>query len=171
LGSHFVSDRTISNALKLTEKLRKQDGGAYGFSPSMPALYNMQDSKALHNVKRPNQEDCRNIPLAKKADSTRTYLLHNNHTKSSGRIIYFVYENIPFPTRPNLKRSIFSETPFLACAPGNQMARLHSPYSLNPLPPSDAVRKQKKIFKTIFSVQHCHNLKNITHLETRYLII
>jgi len=35
-----------------------------------------------------------------------------------------------------------------------------------PLPPSDAVQKQKHLFKRIFSVQYCHNLKNITPRET-----
>jgi len=30
--------------------------------------------------------------------------------------------------------------------------------NVNPLPPSDAVRKQKKIFLGISSVQYCHNL-------------
>jgi len=30
---------------------------------------------------------------------------------------------------------------------------------INPLPPSDAVRQQKKIFWRIFSVQYCHNIK------------
>jgi len=40
----------------------------------------------------------------------------------------------------------------------------------NPLPPSDAVRKQKKIFKRIF-FQYRLNLKNITPLETWNLII
>jgi len=37
---------------------------------------------------------------------------------------------------------------------------------VNPLPPSDAVRKQKKVFYRIFLVQYCHALKNITPLET-----
>jgi len=37
---------------------------------------------------------------------------------------------------------------------------------LNIQPPSDAVRKQKKIFQWIFSVQYCHIKKNITPLET-----
>jgi len=32
-------------------------------------------------------------------------------------------------------------------------------YTLNPLQPSDAVRKKKKIFSRIFLVQFCHNLK------------
>jgi len=36
----------------------------------------------------------------------------------------------------------------------------------NPLPPSDAVRKQKILFWRIFLVQFCQNLKNITLLET-----
>jgi len=36
----------------------------------------------------------------------------------------------------------------------------------NPLPPSDAVWQQKKIFLWIFSVQFCLNLKNIKPLET-----
>ena len=40
------------------------------------------------------------------------------------------------------------------------------PGAINPLPPSDAVRKQKKIVKRIFSVNYYHNLKNITPLET-----
>jgi len=42
---------------------------------------------------------------------------------------------------------------------------------INPLPPSDAVRQQKKIFLRIFSVQYCLNLKNITPLETLNFII
>jgi len=37
-------------------------------------------------------------------------------------------------------------------------------FFFNPLPPSDAVRKQKKIFYWIFSVQYCYNLINITFL-------
>ena len=37
---------------------------------------------------------------------------------------------------------------------------------INPLPPSDAVRKQKHLFLRIFSVQYSHNLKIITPLET-----
>jgi len=36
----------------------------------------------------------------------------------------------------------------------------------NPLPTSDTVRGQKNLFWRIFLVQHCHNLKNITPLET-----
>ena len=32
--------------------------------------------------------------------------------------------------------------------------------NFNPLPPSDAVRKQMEIFLRIFSVQYCHSLKN-----------
>jgi len=37
----------------------------------------------------------------------------------------------------------------------------------NPLPPSDADRKQKKIFWRILSSSvYCYNLKNITPLET-----
>jgi len=31
--------------------------------------------------------------------------------------------------------------------------------NINPLPPSDPDRKQKKIFYSIFPVQYCHNLK------------
>jgi len=38
-------------------------------------------------------------------------------------------------------------------------------YKVNPLPPSDAVRKQKKIFHKIFSVQYGHILKDINPLE------
>jgi len=34
---------------------------------------------------------------------------------------------------------------------------------LDPLPPSDAVRKQKKMFWRIFSVQYCQNLKEKYH--------
>jgi len=30
-------------------------------------------------------------------------------------------------------------------------------WKINPLPPSDADRKEKKIFRRIFCVQHCHN--------------
>jgi len=41
---------------------------------------------------------------------------------------------------------------------------------INPLLPSDAVRKQNKIFYGIFSVQYCYYLKNITPLETWNLI-
>jgi len=37
---------------------------------------------------------------------------------------------------------------------------------LNAQPPSDTVRKQKKIFSRISPNQYCHNLKNITPLET-----
>jgi len=44
-------------------------------------------------------------------------------------------------------------------------------HAVNPPPPSDAFRKQKKMFWRIFSVQYCHTLKNITPLETRNLII
>jgi len=43
--------------------------------------------------------------------------------------------------------------------------------NLNPLPPSDAVRQQKKIFLRIFSVQYRLNLKNITPLKTLNFII
>jgi len=42
---------------------------------------------------------------------------------------------------------------------------------LNPLPPSDAVGQQKKIFLRIFSNEYCLNLKNITPLETLNFII
>jgi len=35
----------------------------------------------------------------------------------------------------------------------------------NPLPPSDAVRKQKKIFYRISSAHYCHNLKKKHHLS------
>ena len=41
---------------------------------------------------------------------------------------------------------------------------------INPLPASDAVRKQKTILEDL-SVQYCHNLKNITPLKTQNLII
>jgi len=41
----------------------------------------------------------------------------------------------------------------------------------NPLPLSDAVRKQQKTFYRIFSVQYRHNSKNITPLETWNLTI
>jgi len=34
-----------SNALSLTEKLRKQDGGAHRFAPSMPLLLSIQSSR------------------------------------------------------------------------------------------------------------------------------
>jgi len=44
-------------------------------------------------------------------------------------------------------------------------------HQANPLPPSDDVRKQKKSFQRIFSVQFCHYSKNITPLETWNLII
>jgi len=60
----------------------------------------------------------------------------------------------------------------LACLeifPQNDFIKLIKPdkdAGLNPLPPSDAVRKQKKIFWRIFSVQYFHNSKNITPLET-----
>jgi len=36
---------------------------------------------------------------------------------------------------------------------------ISGPSVVNPLPPSDAVRKQKKIFQRIFSVQYCHHIK------------
>jgi len=42
---------------------------------------------------------------------------------------------------------------------------------VNPLPPSDAVRKQKKNILEDFSVWYRHNLKNIIPLETWNLII
>jgi len=45
------------------------------------------------------------------------------------------------------------------------------PTCINPAPPSDAVRQQKKIFLRIFSVQYCLSLKNITPLETLNFII
>ena len=38
--------------------------------------------------------------------------------------------------------------------------------TINPLPPTDTVRKQKKIIQRIFSDQYSHSLKNITPLET-----
>jgi len=44
-------------------------------------------------------------------------------------------------------------------------------FGLNPLPPSDAVRQQKKIFYRIFSFQYFLNLKNILPLEIYNLII
>jgi len=44
-------------------------------------------------------------------------------------------------------------------------------FIFEPLPPSDAVRKQKKIFQRIFSAKYCHNSKNITPLETINLVI
>jgi len=37
--------------------------------------------------------------------------------------------------------------------------------------PSDADRKQKKLFSRMFLVQYCLNLKNIARLETRISII
>jgi len=43
---------------------------------------------------------------------------------------------------------------------------LKSVESVNPLPPSDAVRKQKNLLLRIFSVQYYHNLKNTTPLKT-----
>jgi len=42
---------------------------------------------------------------------------------------------------------------------------------INPLPSSDAVQQQKKLFYRICSVQYYQNSKNITSLETGYLII
>ena len=42
---------------------------------------------------------------------------------------------------------------------------------LNPPPPSDAVRKRKKILQRIFKVQYFYNSKNITPLETLSFII
>jgi len=38
--------------------------------------------------------------------------------------------------------------------------------ALNPLPPSDAVRKQKTLFYRTFLVQYCHIFKKFTPLET-----
>jgi len=43
--------------------------------------------------------------------------------------------------------------------------------TLNPLPPSDAVRKQENLFYKISSVQYSHNSKNTTPLKTLNLII
>jgi len=42
---------------------------------------------------------------------------------------------------------------------------------INPLPLSDAVRKQKHLFQRIFSVQYSHGIKKKTLLETWNLII
>jgi len=43
--------------------------------------------------------------------------------------------------------------------PYQQRRKLPPLTTFNPLPPSDAVRQQKKLFYRIFSVQYCRNLK------------
>jgi len=45
------------------------------------------------------------------------------------------------------------------------------PLEFNPLPPSDAVWEQIKLFQRIFLVQYCQNSKNTPPLETYNLII
>ena len=42
---------------------------------------------------------------------------------------------------------------------------------INPVPPNDAVQKQKKKIHRIFSVQYYHNSKNIIPLATYNFII
>ena len=44
-------------------------------------------------------------------------------------------------------------------------------YTLNPLPPSDAVRKQEILFQRVVLVQNFQTLKIIAPLETWNLII
>jgi len=51
------------------------------------------------------------------------------------------------------------------------MGQFYSHAHVNPLPHSDAVRKQKNSFQRIFLAQYCLSLKNIAPLETWNLII
>ena len=68
--------------------------------------------------------------------------------------------------RKYLTRNIHIQTYTRKRAKNCSVSRTMESKIINSLPPSDAVPKQKKIFKRLSLVQYCQNLKNITPLET-----